>query len=575
MQITPESLSSLLDHIPDQLLLVSVPDLAILHANGQFLEAVGETAASVKGRPCHELVHRSPRPCNEDGFECPAQTALRTGKPARSVHSHPLPGGGERLVEVAANPIRNEAGDITSVVEVVKEVTGGAGIFSDLRRKAEFFEKILETCPEGIIGNDREGNIFLYNASAERIFGYPRDAVIGQMNAADLYPAGGAREVREFIHSEKYGGVGRLVDFETEVVDARGKKVPIRLCCALLHDGGKEIGTIGFFTDITARKRLQERFFESEERFRGIFETAQDAIVSVDEEGQIVMANKAAEALFGRKTSEMRGMKIADLFPPKYADAWHEIRAYASPREGQNVHKTVELAMLHRSGREVPVQMSLGEKAIRGKKLLTAVIRDISERKALEEELRLLSITDSLTRLFNRRHFASLAQKEIDRAVRTGAPFSILLIDVDRFKQYNDAYGHAEGDRVLQALGELAAKNFRTMDSVFRFGGEEFVVLLPETCSAGAMVAAERFRIRFAAIPFHPLSERPPVHMTVSIGVAEYRTGHTIDDLIRLADLAMYAAKNAGRNRTVNYEELLLGAARIGETAEPPGDPPL
>jgi diguanylate cyclase (GGDEF)-like protein len=130
-------------------------------------------------------------------------------------------------------------------------------------------------------------------------------------------------------------------------------------------------------------------------------------------------------------------------------------------------------------------------------------------------------------------------------------------MDVDRFKQYNDAFGHDEGDKVLRTLGAEIRKNFRTMDTGFRHGGEEFLVLLPETPAESAIIPAERLRKRFSEIPFLPHSGEKPRNVTLSIGVAEFRPGLSIDDLVRSADRAMYAAKNAGRNRTVSYEHLV------------------
>ncbi|MBI5418880.1 MAG: diguanylate cyclase [Deltaproteobacteria bacterium] len=419
------------------------------------------------------------------------------------------------------------------------------------------FEKLLYICPEGIVCNDREGNILLFNASAERVFGYTRDEVVGKVNVSSLYPTGGAREVKVCLYSEDYGGRGRLIDYETEALHKDGRKIPIRLSCAVLHEGEKEIGVIGFFTDITARKALEQEYRESEERFRGIVESASDAIISVDEDRNIVMLNTAAEAMLGYTKDEMVGMNFRRLMPPKYGDNWEQIERYAASGDPLVLRKYVELSALGKTGKEFPIQMSMAEKKIRGKKVVTAIIRDISARKAMEEELRLLSITDTLTQLYNRRHFSSLAQKELERAARTKVPFSIIMIDVDRFKKYNDTYGHNEGDKVLKTLGKVVRKNFRTMDSSFRFGGEEFVILLPETCVAGAMVAAERFRILFSEEEFRPLPGNPPVTMTVSIGMVEYYEGYTIDDMIRFSDLAMYAAKNGGRNRSVSYESLI------------------
>jgi len=423
-------------------------------------------------------------------------------------------------------------------------------------RRSAFLENVVRTCPEGIIANDNEGRIFLFNESAQRIFGYDAGEAIGIIGASRLYPPGGAREVKEFLYSEEYGGRGRLVDFETEILRKNGKRAPIRLCCSILMENGKEIGYIGFFTDISARIALQAKFLESEERFRGIFESARDAIVSVGEGGVVVMANRAAQELLGYGEESLSGMEAAGLFPDRFVAYWKEISLYASGQGPGNEHRNFEIPVLSKAGAEIPVQLTLAEKIVRGQRIQTAILRNISDRKALEEELRLQSITDTLTELYNRRHFHSLARNETERSLRNGNPFSILLMDVDRFKQYNDAFGHDEGDKVLRALGEEIRKNIRTMDTGFRHGGEEFLVLLPETAGEAAIVPAERLRKRFSAIPFLPHPDEEPRRVTLSIGVAEFHPGTSIDDLVRSADRAMYAAKNAGRNRTVSFAHL-------------------
>jgi len=174
-------------------------------------------------------------------------------------------------------------------------------------RRSAFLENVIATCPEGIIANDTRGNIFLYNKSAERIFGYSAEEAIGRLHASLLYPPGGAKEVRDYIYSPRYGPHGHLVDFETEILRKNGKKAPIRLCCSVLRENGKEIGYIGFFTDISARIALQAKHLESEERFRGIFESAHDAIVSVGEHGTVVMANRAAQELLGYGDENLSG----------------------------------------------------------------------------------------------------------------------------------------------------------------------------------------------------------------------------------------------------------------------------
>lgn len=152
------------------------------------------------------------------------------------------------------------------------------------------------------------------------------------------------------------------------------------------------------------------------------------------------------------------------------------------------------------------------------------------------------SKTDPLTGLHNRRALVDRLQEELARAAHFGMPLSMVMIDVDRFKEYNDTHGHLAGDRALVSLAELIRGQCRVPDSAARYGGEEFAVVLPNTTAAGGMVLAERFRraVEEAAWEGHPL--------TISVGVATM-TGATADELIDAADQALYQAKAEGRNR--------------------------
>jgi diguanylate cyclase (GGDEF)-like protein len=174
---------------------------------------------------------------------------------------------------------------------------------------------------------------------------------------------------------------------------------------------------------------------------------------------------------------------------------------------------------------------------------------DITERKLLEEELRRQAHIDYLTGVHNRRHFMERAEQELSRAHRYGSPLSMLMLDIDHFKQINDRYGHKVGDIVLKAVADLCHATFRDVDILGRLGGEEFAVLLPETDQHFAVDAAERLRetITNARIP---LAEGLPVTFSVSIGVSSLSSpDDNIDVLLSLADKALYAAKESGRNR--------------------------
>jgi diguanylate cyclase (GGDEF)-like protein len=180
---------------------------------------------------------------------------------------------------------------------------------------------------------------------------------------------------------------------------------------------------------------------------------------------------------------------------------------------------------------------------------------DVTERKLAEEEIREsekrykeLSITDSLTKLYNSRHFFRQLRQEVERANRYGQPLSLVLLDIDNFKGYNDTYGHLEGDRVLSVLSDVIRRNVRSTDTAFRYGGEEFTVILPQTEKESALSVAERLRESFANTV---LSPRPgvAVSMTVSIGVSQYVRGEQDAVFIKRADAGMYTAKQRGKNQ--------------------------
>src|SRR5213078_1682216 len=179
--------------------------------------------------------------------------------------------------------------------------------------------------------------------------------------------------------------------------------------------------------------------------------------------------------------------------------------------------------------------------------LLTQVFKKLLMRLREREgqgELERLSVTDALTGLYNRRHLMGTLANEVQRSRRLRRTFSVLLADVDHFKQYNDTHGHLGGDAALVKVAEILRKMTRSVDSVARYGGEEFVVMLIEAPIAIAATVAERIRARVAGEAF------PGGKMSVSIGAAEYPAhGDTPEELIASADAAMYEAKSAGRDR--------------------------
>lgn len=184
-------------------------------------------------------------------------------------------------------------------------------------------------------------------------------------------------------------------------------------------------------------------------------------------------------------------------------------------------------------------------------------LQDITDRKKAEMALseserrhRELSITDGLTGLYNSRHFYNRVHEEVERCNRYATHLSLILLDVDNFKVFNDTYGHLEGDRVLAGLAEVIRDEIRGSDSAYRYGGEEFIVIFPETDPEESEVVAERLRRAFAEREFTPApGER--VHMTISIGGGSYHPGEELIPFVKRIDDAMYSAKKRGKNKVV------------------------
>jgi len=193
-------------------------------------------------------------------------------------------------------------------------------------------------------------------------------------------------------------------------------------------------------------------------------------------------------------------------------------------------------------------------KPFRFEELLMRLKRVLRERQLAKERIRMLgkleklAITDGLTKLYNSRHFYNQLKVEIGRCIRYNKSLSLLLLDIDNFKVYNDSYGHLEGDKVLVRIGQIIKSCLRKIDSAYRYGGEEFTVILPETNGQKANNVAQRIRTAVELESFFPEPGKA-VSITVSVGVTEYFKKEKLSTFIQKADQAMYNAKADGRNR--------------------------
>jgi len=179
------------------------------------------------------------------------------------------------------------------------------------------------------------------------------------------------------------------------------------------------------------------------------------------------------------------------------------------------------------------------------------------ENARLHEETKELTIVDELTQVYNQRHFQQMLPQDIELARRYTHCLSLAMIDIDDFKRYNDANGHLAGDKVLKQLSQILVGNLRRTDAPFRYGGEEFTVILPATSREGALIKLEKVRKEIENFPFDYRENQPGGKITVSIGIATYPIdGKNAPDIINCADRALYGAKETGKNRICLYKEL-------------------
>lgn len=287
--------------------------------------------------------------------------------------------------------------------------------------------------------------------------------------------------------------------------------------------------------------------------FRSLVENTNDVIMVLDatplEQGGpfIVYVNPAFERLMGYSAEEVLGQN-PKILQGRDTDDKTRYKIRQAMREGKSIR--TQILNYDKFGQElwldinmVPLFDEQGDLAY-----YAAIERDLTEHKRLQSHLESMANTDSLTGLLNRQAFLHRAEAEFTRARRYARPLSAVMIDVDHFKSINDRYGHASGDRVLQEVSRICQSSLRGSDMMGRLGGEEFVLLLPDTPQANAVFVAERMREQLARTPI----EIDGISLTItgSFGVASLAEADiNFNSMLERADVAMYHAKNDGRNK--------------------------
>jgi diguanylate cyclase (GGDEF)-like protein/PAS domain S-box-containing protein len=445
-----------------------------------------------------------------------------------------------------------EDGKPIGIIGVTRDISERKRVEEALRESEEYFKEITENSSDMIIITDKNGDIKYCSRSIERFTGYKPEELIGRSGFTFIHPDDLERAVGDF--GKAILATDSVIPNEFRLVRKDGSE---RYCDGLgknLLDNPAVAGFIMNFRDITERKRVEEALQESKEQYRALVENASDIVFRTDDNGHFTFVNAAAIRITGYEEEELIGKHYPALIHP---DRRGEAIKFFGRQFVKGIQNTYsEYPIIMKDGHVVwlgqNIQLIVEDGNVTG---FQAVSRDITERKRLEKELRdseeryrELSIIDDLTQLYNSRYFYHQLKMEIDRLARYEHPLTLLLLDLDNFKAFNDAYGHIEGDQVLLRFGQVIKRCLRKTDSAYRYGGEEFTIILTITTSKEGAATAERIRVELKKENFSPVSGKH-VYITVSIGLAQYKKQEDMKAFVHRVDQLMYQGKKNGKDR--------------------------
>ncbi len=496
-----------------------------------------------------------------------------------------------RWLFFTAAPLRDAHGRLIGAIETLQDITEQKRAKEALHQSENLLRQIIECSSVATFVIDRSHQVTHWNRAAERLLGRSAEAAIGTRELArdvyehdrpilaDLVLDGADERLVEHYYAGLYRKsetVAGIYEVEDHFPGLGENGRWLHFAAAPLHDDhGRTIGAIETLIDISERKRAEALQLDSERRLAQIVDGSAVAMFVIDAEHRVTHWNRACTALTSLPASAVVG--TSDQWRAFYPDPrpcmadlvldgameervaqyygtkkFHPSQVVAGGYEAEDFFPTFGSSGRWLYFTAAPLCDSQG-------RIIGAIetLQDITEQKRAEEQLRqsedryrVLSITDGMTGLYNARHFAQRLRDEMDRSERYHHSLALLVLDVDNFKAFNDAWGHVQGDQALIRLAECITACLRRTDQAFRYGGEEFVALLPETDIDEAEAAAERIRVLFARSEITPVANTQ-VTCTASIGVTTFVPGETPRDFVARADSGTYEAKRQGKNRVI------------------------
>lgn len=446
------------------------------------------------------------------------------------------------ILDILCSFTRVDVRGRATVLSVLQDITESKRAHRALTETSETLSALFDASPVAILAIDSQANVTLWNSAAERMFGWAAHEVIGK--PYPLVPDDRAGEF-ERLKLKVFGGSG-FSAFETRRRKKSGDLMDVSVSTTPIRDSqGNVEGVVAVVEDISHRKRAENALRESEERYRNLFMRNLAGVYRTTVEGDVIECNDALARMLGYDSpDEILLRPVLENYPHPEERAVFLDKLRANGRvEAHETH------LLRKDGTPVWVLESahLTHTNEHPDGVIEGTMIDITDRRRAEETIRHLAYHDTLTDLPNRSLFVDRLRQSIARARRTGEMVGVLFLDLDHFKDVNDSAGHAEGDMLLRNVATRLKDFLRDGDTLARFGGDEFVLLLPELESVeDATNAADRI-LKAMRKPWRVNGRE--LHLAASIGITiAPLDGEDPETLLRNADTAMYRAKEHGRN---------------------------
>ncbi len=494
-------------------------------------------------------------------WEYRREAALKAG--LHACWSTPITGAGGRLLGTFATYMKRAGMPSRRDLELVGRMAQLAKIAIErrlsedaLRESERRFRGLFENVVEGVYQVTLEGFLLSANPALIAMLGYGSLQELRSIGSTEaLYVDPGKRQqlIRQLIRD------GELVEAEYELRRKDGSVITITENARLNRDErGQPTGFEGTVTDITERKRVEQRFYEEKERAEVTLQSIADAVITTDRAGTVDYVNPVAEKMTGWPVADARGRNVTEIVK-LVADVGKEpIRDPVQTvlASGEPLHLADQTALVSRRGLEVPIQATVAPIRDRAGRTSGAVIvfSDVSRERRMKRLLSYQAAHDALTGLINRREFESRLNSAIETSVADHAVrHAMIYVDLDQFKVVNDTCGHPAGDQLLRQVTGLLQTRVRANDVLARLGGDEFGVLLEHCSPEQALRIADALRQSIHDLRFQWGTNTMQIGASIGIVEINHHT-ESVATLLSAADIACYSAKDGGRNRVQVYD---------------------